>query len=218
MKKTSYILISITLLASAAFSWRYYVNHYTFYDVVEDGNIYLNPFQDLQKDRDFYEFNLAHYWNKKDTINTQYFAHKLVSYRNSFNERQYEEPFSCANDYWSYKEKVLLEYSFAYNITNQFDSAASCLQPLLLGTTGHSNKGIKAFFKLQVAQKGRAAVIQEIKKGLNTTGMLDCYQCSEKYYLYIQNKIGISTIELALWKKEPEKLLNELLMEYGIEG
>lgn len=216
MKKISFILIGITLLVGAFFTWRYYANHYTLYDVVADGNIYLNPFQDLQKDRDFYALNIALFWSKKDTVNTQYFSHKLISYRNSFNERQYEEPFSCANDYWTYKEKVLLEYSFAYNITNQYDSAASCLQPLLLGTRGP--KGVKTFFQLQITQKGRPAVIQEIKKGLNTTGTLDCYQCSEKYYLYENYKIGISTFELELWEKEPEKLLHELLMEYGIEG
>ena len=88
-------------------------------------------------------------------MKARYFSEKLLAYRNSYNEKQYEEFFSCHNKYWEYKGKILFEYSDAYQLTGQLDSASSCLRPFLLAATGYSAEGLKRFFKLQIASKGK---------------------------------------------------------------
>lgn len=216
MKKIILIfLISLSCLC-LFFTWDYYKQHYTLYDVVDDRLIYLNPFRPLPKDCNSYVTELSTYLTQKDSVKARYISEKLLAYRDSYNEKQFEEIFSCGNDYWDYKNKMLMGYSVAYEITGQKDSASSCLRPLLLRMVGASPEGIKHFFKLQIESKGKNAVVNEIKKGLYTTGILDCQDCPENYYSYLDFLIGISTNELEMRDKEPQKLLQNLLEEYAI--
>lgn len=93
-------------------------------------------------------------------MEARYFSEKLLDYRDSYNEKQYEEIFSCHNEYWEYKEKILFEYSDTYQLIGQLDSSSSCLRPILLAATGYSAEALKRFFKLQIASKGKNAVIE----------------------------------------------------------
>jgi len=217
MRKIILITLSAFLCICFFLTWNYYKKNYTLYDVVEDRLIYLNPFRPLRKDLSTYITNLSFSLATKDTVKARYFSEKLLDYRNSYNEKQYEEIFSCHNEYWEYKEKILFEYSVSYQLTGQRDSASSCLRPLLLGATGYSAEGLKRFFKLQIASKGKNAVIEEIKKGLYTTDLLDCYKCPENYYMYSGFKIGISAQYVEMRDIEPQNLLQNLLEEYSIE-
>lgn len=217
MKKIILIGLSSVLCICLFFTWKYWEQHYSVYDVADNEQRYFNPFSPLHEDRSAYAAAFSFSLIQKDSVTARYFAEKLLNYRDSYNERQYEEIFSSHLEYWEYKEKILLEYALAYQITGQHDSAYACLRPLLLERTGHSDAGTKRFFELQIALKGKKAVVEEIKKGLHHTGILECYNCPEKYYTYSGFKIGITANQLEMSEKDPQKLLQNLLKQYAIQ-
>jgi len=209
VKKGLIIICSlITLIGSII----YYTEHYTLYDVVEDEMLFLNPFQPLKSDYDYYALNASIYLKKKDTANARYFFRKMLTYRNSFNERQYEEIFSCGNEYWEYKQKLQLKYSQAYEVTGQLDSAVSCIQLSLI----HAPTTIERFIDLQLKINGKQKILQNIKNGMNHVGKLDCDMCDYGYYMFGKYKIGISPFEYELAQTNPEELYSGLLKLYGI--
>jgi len=214
MKVIYIILISLFILVLLGI---FYVRKYSYYDVADDELIYLNQFNSTEKDYVYFTLNANIYSKKNDLVNAKYFSKKILSYRNTYNEKQFEKLFSCGNNYWEYKQKKLLNYSTSYERIGQIDSAIACLKIGLTNVEKSNFETDQRFFSLQIKKLGKENVVKEIKAGLENIQKQDCFMCCDYYYYFLEYKIGIDDITDKDYMNNKTIVIHKLLKEYNIE-
>lgn len=194
----------------------FYIGLYTYTKPSDDTLLFLNPFQPDQQSfsRDYAQAEKA--LKKRDTVTAKQYFERALRFHGSFNERQWENIYSCANDLWEYKCDKLLKYSRAYEFLDQTDNAISCLSPGLTSFEKCRYPIDKNFFKLTVKKIGLKKTLALINSGLDKTGKPSCYHCYAYYYEFDDFKIGIDQSEFDLTKSDKTKLIAELRDKYGI--
>jgi tetratricopeptide (TPR) repeat protein len=201
------LLIGLTIL---------YIRRYTYIKAGGAEILFLNP---LKPDQESFNNNYARAENaikNGDTLNAKNYFKKALKYHGSYNEKQRENIYSCANDLWEFKCEKLLKYSRAYELCGQIDNAISCLSPCLTSFEKESYPIDERFFELTVKKIGRQKTIALINDGISNSGVLDCYHCYKYYYTFGQFQIGIAEFEFELAKSNRKKLIEGLVAKYGI--
>ncbi len=202
------IILGIVIFTISGFM---YFKKNFYIDAVDNEWLILNPLAPKQSDYDYYCLNADIYFKRGDSRNYKYFSSKILEFKDTHNEVQYERLFSCGNGYWEYKQKKLLNYSRSYEAIGNIDSAISCLKDGLFHFEKYKNEIDRRFFQLQIKKQGKDRVIEEISRGVNNIDKLDCFMCNNYYFKFEDYKIGID-----LNNNDNDKLLSDLLMQYGI--
>jgi hypothetical protein len=193
-----------------------YMTRYTYPKAGEDYLLFLNPFQADQKYFDN-NFEIAEQKLKQgDTIEAKKYYCKALEYRGTQNEKQRENIYSCANDYWEYKLDKILKYSKAFEICGTLDSAIFCLEPGLTSFEKWHYPIDKRFFELTVKKLGKQKTLSLLDKGLNKIGKLECDHCCESYFKFDNFNIGICQTDPEQSWSNKNELLIQLVDTYGI--
>lgn len=213
MKTKIKIIISVSLVGGLAI---FYLTRYTYPKSGEDYLLYLNPFQPDQKDFDD-NFKMAEQkLNAGDSLEAEKYYRKALEFRGTHNEKQRENVYSDANDYWEYKLDKLFKYSVAYEFIGEIDSAITCLSSGLTSFEKWHYPIDKRFYDLAVIKKGKTATISILDKGLSNIQKLDCYHCCSYYYLFDNYRIGVNESEYEQAKTDKKRLLKQLCDNYGL--
>lgn len=207
--------ISLTIILTVGLTFFYFAK-YTYIKSGEDRLLFLNPFQPNQKYFDMNWEIAENKLNTGDSIEAEKYYRKALNFRGTFNERQRENIYSDANDFWEYKLDKLLKYSVAYEFIGEIDSAITCLSSGLTSFEKWHYPIDKRFYYLIVEKKGREVTISTLDKGLSKIQKLNCYHCCSYFYLFDNYKIGIDEIEYEQAKTDKKGLLKKLCDKYGI--
>jgi tetratricopeptide (TPR) repeat protein len=213
MKAIAKITLTIILIVGLTI---FYFAKFTYIKSGQDRILFLNPFQPNQT---YFDKNWKIAENKLnigDSIEAEKYYRKALSFRGTFNEKQRENIYSDANDYWEYKLDKLLKYSFAYEFIGELDSAINCLSPGLISFEKWHYPIDKRFYQLTVKKKGIENTIAILEKGLSNIQKLDCYHCCSYFYMFDNYKIGVDEKEFEQAETDRKGLLRKLCDNYGI--
>lgn len=207
---TIFLILVITALNFEKIVTTLVPTRYWDWDIADNDIVVYNPFSDTYADfiKSTELLKKSEQSYNKDSI--KYYSLKILSYRNSFNEKQLEKLYSCGNGYWEDKCSRLLIYSKAYENIGNFDSSASVLVPALIINEGFQLGIHDRFFKLKSRKYSKQTIKNEIYKNMSNNRQLDCPNCMDRAFIFQGAEIGFDFNVDMTFEQNKELIISKL--------
>jgi hypothetical protein len=181
------------------------------YDIADNDIVIYNPFYPTYDDFRFFAQRLRKHENSTNKDSILFYSHKIIDYRNSFNDRQQEKLYSCGNGYWKDKSEKLLYYSKSYEHMGKLDSAISVMRPSLKMHEGFYAGIQDRFFTLKLKKYPRELILKEINKNIENSYESNCPNCMERTFLFQGAEIGFYLDEHSTVEEYKQTLWNQII-------